>query len=101
MSNLQIGFAREIYNPDKPQTQNGARMGYSVLTDVTVTCVAMSDGEETALIFSNDIRNLAEEFTETFRSLVAEETGVKPENIMICATHNHSAPDPTYYHKKE
>ncbi len=101
MNRLQIGFAREIYSPDKPQTQNGARMGYSVLTDVMVTCVALSDGEETALIFSNDIRNLAEEFTETFRKIVAEETGVKADHIMICATHNHSAPDPTYYHLKE
>ena len=101
MSKLLIGFAREIYNPDKPQTQNGARMGYSVLTDVTVTCVAMSDGEETALIFSNDIRNLADEFTALFREKVVEATGVKAENIMICATHNHSAPDPHYYHIKE
>ena len=101
MSNLQIGFAREIYSPDKPQTQNGARMGYSVLTDVMVTCVALSDGAETALIFSNDIRNLADEFTATFREKVVEATGVKAENIMICATHNHSAPDPHYYHIKE
>ena len=101
MNPIKIGFAREIYSPDTPQTQNGVRMGYSVLTDVMVTCVALSDGEETALIFSNDIRNLADEFTETFRRITAEETGVKADNIMICATHNHSAPDPHYYHKRE
>ena len=101
MSTLQIGFARECYSTDTPQTQNGVRMGYSVLTDVTVTCVALSDGEKTALIFSNDIRNLADEFTETFRTMVAEDTGVEADHIMICATHNHSAPDPHYYHKRE
>ena len=100
MSQLQIGFAREIYNPTQPMTQNGARTGYSVLTDVTVSCTALSDGKETALIFSNDIRNLADEFTDTFRRIVSEETGVKPDNIMICCTHNHSAPDPTYYHNE-
>ena len=98
---LQIGFSREIYSPDTPQTQNGVRMGYSVLTDVTVTCVAMRNGEQTALIFSNDIRNLADEFTNEFRRIVVEETGVPGDHVMICATHNHSAPDPHYYHKRE
>lgn len=101
MNTLRIGYAREIYSPDTPQTQNGVRMGYSVLTDVTVTCVALQSGEKNALIFSNDIRNLADEFTDTFRKRVSETTGVPGENIMICATHNHSAPDPHYYHKRE
>ncbi len=101
MSNLQIGFARESYSPDTPQTQNGVRMGYSVLTDVTVTCVALQNGEQTALIFSNDIRNLADEFTAEFRRIAVEETGVPSDHVMICATHNHSAPDPHYYRKRE
>ena len=55
MNKLQIGYARECYTPDTPQPQNSVRMGREVLTDLYVTCIAMSDGEQTALIFSNDL----------------------------------------------
>ena len=101
MNRLQIGFARECYSPDTPQPQNGACLGTSVMTDIYVTCVALSDGEETALIFSNDIRNLSPQFSDAFRRAVVEETGLDGDRVMICATHNHSAPDNNYYLKRD
>ena len=66
MSNLQVGFGREIYNPDTPQPQNSSCTGYSVLTAIMVTCVAISDGEQTALIFSNDLRNHSPQFISKY-----------------------------------
>ena len=101
MSNLQIGFARECYSPDTPQPQNGECLGSTVLTDIYVTCVALSDGKEPALIFSNDIRNFSPQFVEAFRREVVEETGLDGDRVMICCTHNHSAPDNNYYQKRE
>ncbi len=101
MKKLQIGFARECYSPDTPQPQNGACLGVTVLTDIYVTCIALSDGEETALIFSNDIRNFSAQFVEAFRKEVVEETGIDGDRVMICCTHNHSAPDNNYYQKRD
>ena len=101
MNRLQIGFARECYSPDTPQPQNGSCLGTEVLTDIYVTCVALSDGESTALIFSNDIRNLSTPFSDAFRKAVAEETGLDVDCIMVCTTHNHSAPDNNYYLKRD
>jgi len=101
MNQLQIGYARECYSPDTPQPQNGACLGTSVLTDLYVTCVAFSDGEETALVFSNDIRNFSTQFSDAFRREVVEETGLCGDKIMICCTHNHSAPDNNYYQVRD
>ena len=101
MHTLQIGFARECYSPDTPQPQNGSCMGYTVLTDLYVTCVALSDGKEQALIFSNDIRNFSPQFVTAFRREVVEETGMDGDRILISCTHNHSAPDNNYYQKRD
>ena len=80
MSTLQVGFGREIYNPDTPQPQNSTYTGYSVLTAIMVTCVAISDGEKTALIFSNDLRNHSPQFIKKYIEEVVDETGVPAEN---------------------
>ncbi|MBE6713187.1 MAG: hypothetical protein E7580_06685 [Ruminococcaceae bacterium] len=101
MNTLQIGFARECYSPDKPMPQNSKRTGYSVLTDIYVTCVAMKNGEKTVLIFSNDLRGLAEQWVKKYRENVMEETGLPDECIQITVTHNHSGPDISYYHRRE
>ncbi len=101
MSKLQVGFGREIYNPDKPQPQNSTLTGYSVLTAIMVTCVAISDGEQTALIFSNDLRNHSPRFIERYVAEVVEETGVPAENILVSTTHNHSAPDVNFYQNRD
>ncbi len=34
MNSISIGFAREIYSPDKPVMQNSVKTGYSVYTDI-------------------------------------------------------------------
>ena len=101
MSKLQIGFGRETYNPDKPVSQNSTRTGYTLLTAIMVTCVAISDGEQTALIFSNDLRNHSPQFIEKYIAEVVEETGVPAENILVSTTHNHSSPDVNFYQSRD
>jgi len=100
MNQLQIGFAREIYTPDAPMPQNSKRTGYTVLTDIYVTCVALRSGDQTALVISNDLRGLSEPWINEYRALVLEESGLPEENIFITVTHNHSGPDISYYHKR-
>ncbi len=101
MNQLQIGYAREIYTPDAPLPQNSVRTGHTVLTDVMVTCVAMRNGDQTALIFSNDLRGLSEPWVTDYRKVVMDESGLPEECIQITVTHNHSGPDISYYHKRD
>ena len=101
MNQLQIGFARECYTPDTPQPQNSKRTGYTVLTDLYVTCVAMKNGDVTTLIFSNDLRGLAENWVNAYRTIVKEETGLSDEFVQITVTHNHSGPDISYYKRRD
>ena len=98
---MQIGYAREVYSPDTPLPQNSTRTGYTVLTDVMVTCVALRSEDRTVLLFSNDLRGLSEPWVKAYRKEVMEESGLPEEDILITVTHNHSGPDISYYHKRE
>ena len=100
MNNLEIGYARESYSPDTPLPQNSTHTGYTVLTDVMVTCVALRSGERTVLLLSNDLRGLSEPWITEYRKTVTEESGLDEEDILITVTHNHSGPDISYYHKR-
>ena len=101
MNQLSIGYAREIYSPDVPVPQNSQQTGYSVLTDVMVTCVCLSFGETKTLIFSNDLRNLPPSFVKLYFETVENETGIDRKNIMVSTTHNHSGPDVNFYKKND
>jgi len=54
--------------------------------------VASNSKGEKAAILAIDICYLTREPVEMMRSYIASQTGIKPENIMIHATHTHSGP---------
>lgn len=97
MAKLQIGYGREIYSPDVPIRIRYEQYTNKILTDVMVTCVCLSDGENTTLIFSNDFRNFMQDFIDAVKELVHNGTGIPKDHIMITCTHNHSGPDVTYF----
>ena len=97
MAKIQAGFGREIYSPDVPIRIRYEQYTNKILTDVMVTCVCLSDGENMTLIFSNDFRNFLQDFIDAVKELVSTGTGVPKDHIMITCTHNHSGPDVTYF----
>ena len=54
--------------------------------------IAIRRGELTIAIVSLDLCVIEEEDVSRIRTVAAKETSIPPENIFICATHNHSAP---------
>ncbi len=57
------------------------------------TCVAVDDGlGNTALIVTMDIKGTYEYIQTNMMKRMTEATGLPEENIMLSATHNHSAP---------
>lgn len=92
---LQVGYAKENITPEETVPLSGsAGRGVSngMLDYLFGTCVAISDGEDTALIFSIDIQN-AYSPTASWRNAISRATGIPEDRIMLCFTHTHSAPD--------
>jgi hypothetical protein len=57
----------------------------------------LSDGNEQVLFIANDIIFISKEIAKSIRNEISKQTGMKPENIMITATHTHSGPSTVDY----
>jgi len=95
---FSAGFARVEINPRSSVGMAGYgntefRRSTRSEGDLTVSCTAVSDGENTALLFSVDVIGLSEKNCENIYKQVEKELGIKSEYVVINATHCHSAPD--------
>ena len=60
---------------------------------LNLTCIALSDGEGgVALIMTADLKGMHRSVFERCTSIIKKEFGIPAENVMISATHTHSAP---------
>lgn len=97
MYQFSVGFGRKDITPATEVYISGGgnpnRISKGILDRLLITCVALTDAEgQTVLIFTQDLQQVTPIFSEPGVEGVAAATGVKPENIIICATHTHSAP---------
>ena len=94
---LQVGFGREKIMPDGPVAMSGGgdpnRISTNVKDFLYVTCVAITDAaDNTVLVITQDLQSSSQSFSRTALDQIATATGVARENILLCATHNHSGP---------
>lgn len=93
---LKAGAAVENITPQESHFLFGYpfvdRMSTGVHDKLLSSSLYMSDGNEQILFISNDIIYVNKESTSRIRKAIAEKTGVSPQNILIAATHTHSAP---------
>ncbi len=95
---FSVGFSRKVANPTMSVPLAGLgrtsmRMSKNKLDDITLTAVAVSDGENRALIITQDVIRCDDTLTETARKQIEKVTGVPYDNIFIAATHTHSSVD--------
>jgi len=64
-----------------------------ILDDICATAVAISDGEETAVLITLDILELALKDNDIIRDMISEAFGVKRDAIFVHSTHSHSTPE--------
>ena len=98
---LQAGFARVDITPDYSaglagSGNSGTRRSEEVLDPISITCVALGDGEQTILVFTVDTLGINMSLASDLRSAVRKATKTHPGRIFFGATHTHSAPDPLY-----
>ena len=94
---LQMGYARESYMPDGQVNlagsgNNAHRVSVGYMDILYATCIAVSEGDNTVLLFSTDALSVNKEWNAEIRKLISEDTGVPEYNIQIGATHTHSGP---------
>jgi hypothetical protein len=65
---------------------------HGVLLPLHVQALVMQAGSASAAIISADVLGVSREQTRTIRTLVAQATSIPADNLMICASHTHSAP---------
>ena len=94
---FRVGYGKENITPDGQVGMGGygrsdQRLSTGVLSYLYVTCVAISDADDnTLLLYGMDLcaPNDAYRFAEN----VSKATGVPVSNIVMSASHTHSAPD--------
>ena len=96
---FRVGYARVDITPDQPVPLSGygnndKRVSQTILDQLYVTCVAVTDEmDNTLLFFGLDLQRTREETWHPARSTLSQLTGIPEENITMGATHTHSAVD--------
>lgn len=94
---LLAGFAKVDMTPDYPVRLAGYsddehRISQMVVEQIYTTCIALTEGNETILLYTNDNLSCNHYMAELIREAVTEETDIPGEKIFIAATHCHSCP---------
>ncbi len=100
---LQVGFGRAQITPENSvpmagYTDTSSRMSTGFRDYLYATCLAFTEGDNTVLIFSQDLFKTEGTWAEQVRAMIAQQTGIPAEKILICATHNHAGPDTSSGH---
>ena len=99
---LQVGYAKMDLTPEFDVGLGGysdaeTRTSTGIQDHIYTTCIAVTSGEETILLFTIDICGLNRSDKENIRLVVSGATDVPKENIFIGATHGHNCPALTGY----
>ena len=96
---LRAGFGRVNITPNYSVPLGGygrsvTRMSQGFLDYLYATCVAVTDeNDNTVLIVTTDLGSIESAIWEPLCQAVTAQTGVPAQQILVQATHTHSAPD--------
>ena len=89
------GYARADITPDYDVHMQGGdwrnRISTGILDHLYATCIAMTVGEDTVLLYTTDLKLVTKNFSEVTRDEISAATGVPRERIFLAATHTHSS----------
>ena len=92
---LLAGYARADITPEGAVHMQGGdwrnRISTGVLDHLYATCIALTVGEETVLLYTTDLKLVTKNFSEVSRDVISEATGIPRNRIFLTATHTHSS----------
>lgn len=96
MSKLKIGWAEESITPEKKVSlvgQFAERISEYVEKPITVTALAISNGDEQAIICSTDLVGVSIGLTKKIREKIEKTNNeIDTKKVIICAIHTHTGP---------
>ena len=96
MIELKAGAATVNITPQESHFLFGypfvERMSTGTHDDLLSSALYLTDGIKQVLFISNDVIYVSKESTARIREGISEKTGIRASNILIAATHTHSAP---------
>lgn len=96
---VRVGYGRVKITPEGSVPMGGygnpaVRYNEEVRDPLYATCIAFTDSDEnTVLQYTTDCISVSVVLANKVREILCPELGLKPEQIMIAATHSHSTPD--------
>ena len=95
MNSLRAGFSRINITPPLGTEITGyfhARYATGVLDELEVNALALSTGEDTAVLLSADLCYLGSQVHNVICQSICETTGLKPNQVIVHSTHTHTGP---------
>ena len=95
MGQFKVGFSRLDITPPLGIHIAGyynERIADGILDNLEANCIAVSDGEKTAVIYSIDIISVCQEQMDIFRKHIAKVNNIPYEAVYIACTHTHTGP---------
>lgn len=97
-TSLLAGFGRTCITPRYTVHLTGylddeRRFSQGVVDNIYLTCLAVTDGEDTVLLYTADLLSLADFLPGQIRPLVSAATGIPGDRMFFTATHSHSGPN--------
>ena len=94
---LQVGYAKVNITPSYEVGLGGysdaeTRSHNGFVDYIYATCIAVTSGEETILVYTIDNCAITHETAEKIREAVLPVTGIEGEKIFVGATHGHNCP---------
>ncbi len=93
---LRVGAARVDVSPDQfPVLINGSMTSHTateIRTRINARAIVVDDGSERLAIVVVDSCMMPRDLLDEAKQLAATQTGLKPDRILISATHTHTAP---------
>ena len=94
---LQVGFAKVNITPSYSVSLGGygdesTRLSEGFVDRLYATCLALTYGEETILVYTIDNQSMGHDIANVFRKSITKATGIPAEKIYLGVTHTHSAP---------
>ncbi len=91
---LKAGFARVDVTPPLGTPLHGYyrdRFADGVLDPIELNCVALSDGENTAVIVTGDFLYICESAATPIRKLISKKTGLDEKAVFLHGLHQHTS----------
>jgi hypothetical protein len=88
---IKAGVAKTVITNKLPRVMVNGNISDGTLRDIYARALVLNDGNKRLIIVTYDL-NCLDVATPILRKRVKDELGIKPAQLVLLATHNHSAP---------